>query len=187
MSPHAVGNSHRIGFWDSAGGGQLGEHDLDVSLGWPLQIRTDVSGVAAVCGHAGGVVSLTDVSSGQILGAGHAHTDVVGAIVVSHDSRLVVSGAADGTIAVWRMPQVCCGCAPPRRDDSWLRWVLSPLSSVTEAQSRRSPYSRFDHRSQPALWLVLRLPLAIRYSPFSYFSCYHKYYHVASTSTATLP
>lgn len=58
-----------------------------------------------VAGSTNGIVSVWNISNGEIIATWQAHAESVNSVAVTPDEQLVVSGSDDKTIKIWKLPQ----------------------------------------------------------------------------------
>ena len=118
----------------------------------------------------GHVIKLSDPVSGTELGQLSAHTSDVTSVAFSSDGNLLVSGAQDGSVRVWRVKQnkevVSLVALGPRdfvavTPDQFYRVSRSRLQGVSfRTQGKLYPFEQFDLRFNRPDVVVERLGLA---------------------------
>lgn len=101
-----IGHDRQLRLWDLDSCSFLDAHEgPPVEAGEGTRVCIDPSGLMAACCFADGSLRLYDLNSGDVLGLGQGHGDLLlGAAFLPDSSRIVTVGG-DGCVFVWNVPQ----------------------------------------------------------------------------------
>ena len=123
-----AGADGRLRLWSIANGKTTRAYPCaDEGAGEALRVDADPHGRFAAVSHADKTVRVYDVKSGVLVGRCVGHGTAVTALAFMNCGSRLVTGGADGTVCVWRLPGHL-GLSPPAR---------APLRAVTNVSAAK--------------------------------------------------
>ena len=123
-----AGADGRLRLWSIANGKTTRAYPCaDEGAGEALRVDADPHGRFAAVSHADKTVRVYDVKSGVLVGRCVGHGTAVTALAFMNCGSRLVTGGADGTVCVWRLPGHL-GLSPP---------ALAPLRAVTNVSAAK--------------------------------------------------